>query len=35
MLNKQSTDVDAVSGATFSSTGIKNATTIALNKALK
>lgn len=35
MLNKQSTDVDTVSGATFSSTGIKNAATIALNKALK
>lgn len=35
MLNKQSTDVDTVSGATFSSTGIKNAATIALSKALK
>ena len=35
MLDKQTTDVDTVSGATFSSTGIKNAATIALNKALK
>lgn len=35
ILEKQSTDVDTVSGATFSSTGIKNATAIALNKALK
>ena len=35
MIDKQSTDVDTVSGATFSSTGIKNAATIALNKALK
>ena len=35
MLNKQTTDVDTVSGATFSSTGIKNAATIAINKALK
>lgn len=35
MIDKQSTDVDTVSGATFSSTGIKNAATIALSKALK
>lgn len=35
MLDKQTTDVDTVSGATFSSTGIKNAATIALNKAVK
>lgn len=35
MIDKQSTDVDTVSGATFSSTGIKKAATIALSKALK
>lgn len=33
ILNKQSSDVDTISGATFSSTGIKNAVKEALGKA--
>lgn len=35
ILDKQTTDVDTVSGATFSSTGIKNAAIDALEKAKK
>lgn len=35
IIENQSTDVDTVSGATFSSTGIKNATTQALEGATK
>lgn len=35
MLEKQTNQVDTVSGATFSSTGIRNAVTDALNKAKK
>ena len=35
MLQKQSTDVDVVSGATYSSNGIINAAKEALKKALK
>ena len=35
ILDKQSTDVDTVSGATFTSTGIINAVISALEKAAK
>ena len=35
MVSKQTTEVDTVSGATFSSTGIKNAVIQALEKAVK
>lgn len=35
ILDAQSAEVDTISGATFSSTGIKNATKQALEKAVK
>ena len=35
IIDNQSTDVDTISGATFSSTGIRNAVTQALEKAEK
>lgn len=35
ILDAQSAEVDTISGATFSSTGIKNATKQALDKAVK
>ena len=35
ILSAQSADVDTISGATFSSTGIKNASQEALDKAVK
>ena len=35
IIEAQSTDVDTISGATFSSTGIKNASQEALEKAVK